>query len=123
MTGTEREAELVAAVAGDVGLPVTGLELGDLAAVLADAEVVVANNSGGVHLADAVGAPVVELFAGTETVDQYRPRSTRAEVLTRAVSCAPCRQLVCPFDHECLDIGPAEVADAAFGLLPVVAAT
>ena len=112
VTGTEREADLVATVAGDVGSPVTGVGLGDLAAVLAEAEVVVANNSGGVHLADAVGAPVVELFAGTETVDQYRPRSTRAEVLTRAVSCAPCRQLVCPFDQECLVIGPDEVVAA-----------
>lgn len=113
VTGTEREADLVATVAGDVGLPVTGLGLGDLAAMLADAEVVVANNSGGVHLADAVGAPVVELFAGTETVDQYRPRSTRAEVLTRPVSCSPCRQLVCPFDQECLAIGPDEVVAAS----------
>jgi ADP-heptose:LPS heptosyltransferase len=113
VTGTEREADLVAAVAGDAGLAVTGLGLGDLAAVMAGAEVVVANNSGGVHLADAVGAPVVELFAGTETVDQYRPRSTRAEVLTRPVSCSPCRQLVCPFDQECLAIGPGEVVAAS----------
>ena len=113
VTGTQKEAELVATVAGDTGLPVTGLGLGDLAAVLAGAEVVVANNSGGVHLADAVGAPVVELFAGTETVGQYAPRSTRAEVLTVPVSCAPCRQLVCPFGQECLAIAPAEVVDAA----------
>jgi ADP-heptose:LPS heptosyltransferase len=66
-----------------------------------------------VHLADAVGAPVVELFAGTETVGQYAPRSTRAEVLTVPVSCAPCRQLVCPFGQECLAIAPAEVVEAA----------
>jgi hypothetical protein len=44
-------------------------------------------------------------------------------VLTRPTTCAPCRQLVCPFDHECLDVAPAEVADAALGLLPVVAAS
>lgn len=114
VSGTEREAGLVAAVAGDVGVPLAGgLGLGDLAGLLAGAEVVVANNSGGVHLADAVGAPVVELFAGTETVDQYRPRSTRAEVLTRPVPCAPCRQLVCPFGQECLAIGPDEVLAAA----------
>ncbi|MFC5137485.1 glycosyltransferase family 9 protein [Actinomycetospora rhizophila] len=114
VSGTEREPELVDAVAGDVGVALAGgLGLGDLAALLAGAEVVVANNSGGVHLADAVGAPVVELFAGTETVDQYRPRSTRAEVLTRPVSCAPCRQLVCPFGQECLAIGPDEVLAAA----------
>ncbi|MDF2976970.1 MAG: putative heptosyl transferase [Actinomycetospora sp.] len=114
VTGTEKEAGLVAEVAGDVGVPLAGgLGLGDLAALLAGAEVVVANNSGGVHLADAVGAPVVELFAGTETVAQYAPRSTRAEVLTVPVSCAPCRQLVCPFGQECLAITPAEVVDAA----------
>lgn len=114
VTGTAKEADLVTAVVGEAGLPLAGgLGLGDLAALLAGAEVVVANNSGGVHLADAVGAPVVELFAGTETVDQYRPRSTRAEVLTRPVSCAPCRQLVCPFDQECLAIAPDEVLAAA----------
>ena len=49
---------------------------------------------------------------GTETVDQYRPRSTSAEVLTRPVACAPCRQLVCPFGQECLAIGPDEVVAA-----------
>jgi len=126
VTGTDRERELVAAAASGVPGVTTlagELDLAGLAALLAGAAVVVANNSGGVHLADAVGTPVVDVFAGTETVDQYRPRSVPAVVLNRPTTCAPCRQLVCPFDHECLDIGPAEVADAAFGLLPVVAAT
>ncbi|GAA4777113.1 glycosyltransferase family 9 protein [Actinomycetospora chlora] len=114
VTGTAKEGDLVEAVAGTAGVPLAGgLGLGDLAALLEGAEVVVANNSGGVHLADAVGAPIVELFAGTETVDQYRPRSTRAEVITRPVACSPCRQLVCPFDQECLAVGPEEVVAAA----------
>jgi hypothetical protein len=41
-----------------------------------------------------------------------------ATVLTRAVSCAPCRQLVCPFEQECLDIAPGVVVDAVGGLRP-----
>lgn len=122
VTGTTAEADLVAraveGVEGAVGLA-GRLDLPELAALLAGAEVVVANNSGGVHLADAVGTPVVDLFAGTETVDQYRPRSVPAEVLSRPTSCAPCRQLVCPFDQECLDVDPAEVAGAARRLLPL----
>jgi ADP-heptose:LPS heptosyltransferase len=126
VTGTDRERDLVAAAASDVPGATTlagDLDLAGLAALLAGAAVVVANNSGGVHLADAVGTPVVDVFAGTETVDQYRPRSVPAVVLTRPTTCAPCRQLICPFDHECLDVPPAEVADAALGLLPVVAAS
>ena len=115
VTGTAKEADLVAeastGVPGAVRLVGT-LDLGGLAALVAGADAVVVNNSGGAHLADAVGTPVVELFAGTEEVGQYAPRSVPAAVLTRAVSCAPCRQLVCPFDQECLDIPPGEVVAA-----------
>jgi hypothetical protein len=39
-------------------------------------------------------------------------------VLTRPVSCAPCRQLVCPFDQECLDIPPREVVAAVVQVAP-----
>ena len=122
VTGTAREADLVAAAAAGVPGATTlpgDVDLPGLAALLAGAEVVVANNSGGVHLADAVGTPVVDVFAGTETVGQYRPRSVPAAVLTRATTCAPCRQLVCPYGGECLDVDPVEVADAARRLLPL----
>ncbi len=118
VTGTAREADLVAeASAGVPGARslVGTLDLGGLAALVAGADAVVVNNSGGAHLADAVGTPVVELFAGTEEVAQYAPRSVPAAVLTRAVSCAPCRQLVCPFGQECLDVAAAEVVDAVVG--------
>ena len=121
VTGTAREAELVAEASAGVpgALPLVGtLDLGGLAALVAGADAVVVNNSGGAHLADAVGTPVVELFAGTEEVAQYAPRSVPAAVLTRAVSCAPCRQLVCPFDQECLDIAPREVVAAVVQVAP-----
>jgi ADP-heptose:LPS heptosyltransferase len=115
VTGTAKEADLVERAAAGVPDAVTmigELDLGGLAALVAGADAVVVNNSGGAHLADAVGTPVVELFAGTEEVGQYAPRTVPAEVLTRSVSCSPCRQLVCPFDQECLDIAPQRVVDA-----------
>ncbi|MEJ2867118.1 glycosyltransferase family 9 protein [Actinomycetospora sp. OC33-EN08] len=115
VTGTAKEADLVARAAAGVPDAVTlvgELDLAGLADLVAGADAVVVNNSGGAHLADAVGTPVVELFAGTEEVGQYAPRTVPAEVLTRPTSCAPCRQLVCPFDHECLDIAPERVVDA-----------
>jgi hypothetical protein len=41
--------------------------------------------------------------------------------LRRAVPCSPCRQLQClfshgPYQHECLDVPPGEVAAAALAL-------
>lgn len=117
--GTAKEQALVERAVNGVpgGLALAGvLDVPALAALLAGARVVVTNNSGGAHLADAVRAPVVVLFAGTEQVEQYQPRSTTAEVLTVPVSCAPCRQLSCPFGLPCLDLPPETVAAVALRL-------
>lgn len=112
VVGTATEGDLVDAVVA--GAPAAcglagELDLAGLAGLLERADVVVANNSGAAHLADAVGTPVVVLFAGTEEPGQYAPRSVRSATLRIPTSCAPCRQLVCPFAHECLDVAPARV--------------
>jgi ADP-heptose:LPS heptosyltransferase len=99
----------VLAAAGELDVPA-------LAAALAGARVVVCNNSGGAHLADAVGVPAVVLFAGTEQPDQFRPRAVPAAVLTVPTPCAPCRQLRCPYGLECLDLAPERVAREALRL-------
>ncbi|NHC47293.1 glycosyltransferase family 9 protein [Motilibacter sp. K478] len=120
VVGTDGERELVEQVAGAAGpgvLALAGrLSLTELAAVLQAATVAVTNNSGGMHLADAVRAPLVALFAGTEEIGQYAPRSTSATVLNRPTACTPCRAFRCPYAHECLDIAPDQVAAAALGL-------
>jgi ADP-heptose:LPS heptosyltransferase len=117
--GPPGERELVAEVAdGQPGVVALAgaLDVPGLAGLLAGAAVVVANNSGGMHLADAVGTPTVVLFAGTELVEQFRPRSVPAEVLGVPTTCSPCRQFDCPFQHECLDVPPDAVVAAALGL-------
>jgi ADP-heptose:LPS heptosyltransferase len=100
----------VVALAGALDVP-------GLAGLLAGAAVVVANNSGGMHLADAVGTPTVALFAGTELVEQFRPRSVPAAVLGVPTTCSPCRQFTCPFQHECLDVPPDAVTSAVLELV------
>jgi ADP-heptose:LPS heptosyltransferase len=116
--GTERERELVAtasAVPDAYGL-VDAVDVPGLAALLAGAAVAVTNNSGGMHLAAAVGTPVVCAFAGTELEEQYRPRDVPAVLLRRPTPCAPCRQLTCPYGQECLEVTPEEVTVAALAL-------
>jgi len=137
VAGTAREAELVEQVragadraptgpgdpssgsAATLGVGLAGaLTVPELAALLRDAAVVVTNNSGGAHLADAVRAPVVVLFAGTEREAEYRPRAGTGTLLRRPTACSPCRAFSCPYQHECLDIPPAQVAAAALRLVP-----
>jgi ADP-heptose:LPS heptosyltransferase len=125
VAGSEKEAALVAQVVTAAGhpdvTPVPPVPLPVFTALISRAAVAVTNNSGGMHLADAVRTPVAVTYGGTERPEELRPRSTPATLLRRAVPCSPCRQLQCPFSHgpyqhECLDVPPGEVAAAALAL-------
>lgn len=103
------------------GRPVWSLlgrtDVAELAAVLQRAAVVVANDSGPMHLADAVGGPLVVLFSGTDLESQWAPRRSRSRLLRRPTGCAPCHRFDCPFDLACLDIPPDEVVGHVVTLL------
>jgi ADP-heptose:LPS heptosyltransferase len=86
-----------------------------LAAVLADADVVVAPNTGAAHLAAAVGTPVVSLFAPVVPAARWAPYGVPVIVLgCQDAPCAATRARVCPAPgHPCLDlIDPADVVAA-----------
>lgn len=84
----------------------------ELAALLAQARVVVANDSGPMHLAAAVGTPVVALFGPTDP-GRTAPSGAPAAILDRYVFCSPCFLRRCPYGHECMKEITAEMALAA----------
>ncbi len=117
LTGTEDETARAEALRRAIGHPrVHGLagllDLGALGALLEDARVLIANNSGPVHLAAAVGTPVVDLYALTNP--QHTPWMVPNRVLFRDVPCKYCYRSVCPAGHHaCLaGIAPGEVVEA-----------
>lgn len=106
VTGDASERELTAAVAGTDGIDLAGrISLASLSAVYAAARVVVAPNTGPAHLAAAVGAPVVSLFAPVVPASQWSPYGDN--VIRLGDQTAPCRATrarTCPVDgHPCLD--------------------
>ena len=120
VAGTAAEAGLVEEVVRAAGtpdvraLPATGLPV--FTALVARAAVALVNNSGGLHLADAVGTPVVVTYAGTERLGDVAPRAVPAALLQVPTPCSPCRQLACPFHLECLDVAPERLVAAALRL-------
>jgi len=120
VTGTAEERPLVDEVAAGLGpnaLALAGsLNVGELAALLAVAPVVVANNSGTAHLAAAVGTPVVEAYALTNL--QHAPWGVTSRVLAHDVPCKGCRKSICPLGHgACLTrLDPALLVAAALDL-------
>lgn len=93
------------------------IDLGELAALIAGAEVLVANNTGPVHIAAAVATPVVDLYALTNP--QHTPWRVMARVLSHDVPCRYCLKSSCPEGHhDCLrKVEPEAVAAAALELI------
>lgn len=120
-TGGPEEAELVEVVREASGVPslslLGSLNLGELAALIALAPVLISNNTGPAHLAAAVGTPVVDLYALTNP--QHAPWRVPHRLLFHSVPCAPCYRSVCPEGHHaCLDlVRPREVVAAALDLV------
>lgn len=81
-------------------------DLKTLAAVLSRARAVVANDSGAMHLAAAVGARVVAVFGATnEKKTAPLPAGTDDPapiVVSSNVWCRPCMLRECPIDHRCM---------------------
>ena len=73
---------------GDV-LLVKGLSLGRVAALLAQCDVYLGNDSGLTHLAAALGIETVAVFGPTDPV-QWGPRGRNVSVVTHDVNCSPC---------------------------------
>ena len=74
--------------------------LGDLAGVLSRLALLITNDSGPMHLASALGVPVVALFGPTDW-RETAPRGPH-RLLREAVPCAPCKLRACPVDHRCM---------------------
>lgn len=124
-TGSEGERPLVEMIRGSMGAPSVSLagqlDLAELAALLEAAPLLISNNTGPVHVAAALGTPVVDLYALTNP--QHTPWATPHRVLFHDVPCRYCYKSVCPEGHNnCLrGVTPDAIVQAADELLATTA--
>lgn len=115
--GGIQEQEFLATVQAHMRTPfrggVGGLELLEMAAVLRRARVFVGNDNGPMHIAAALGTPVVALF-GPSDPEVWGPRGEGHRVIHRAGYCSPCIHPRCARgEQNCLRVITVdEVAEA-----------
>ncbi len=122
LLGGPADAPLTSRLAADLlaaGVPVRDLagrtSLRELCALLRLSRVVLTNDSGPMHVAAALGTPVVALFGSTspELTGPGMPHDPRHCVLHHPPPCAPCFRRECPIDYRCLTQLTIEEAAAA----------
>jgi len=116
--GPEERADVAAVSAMMKSSPIdlTGATtVGLLPALLSKASMLITNDSGPMHIAAAVGTPVVAIFGPTSAV-RTGPYGVGHEVLTGNVPCRPCFSRTChnTLQLECLrTVLPQQVLTAA----------
>jgi heptosyltransferase-2 len=115
--GTEGERPIVYEVLrhlGTKGVDLTGKTgLLQLAALLERCTLLVTNDTGTMHIAAAVGTPVVALFGPTPHLTTG-PWGEGHVVVGKEAPCSPCWKRICPTDHRCMeDITVEEVEEVA----------
>lgn len=104
----------------DDGINCTNLtgktSLAELIDVLRGLDVLVSNDTGTMHLAAALGVPVVALFGSTEPM-LTAPLGEKQIIIRHQVECSPCFLRECPLDFRCMDaINADEVTQAVIEL-------
>lgn len=115
--GTPSEAAVSSAIVGAMNRPAIDLTgqttIAELPAMLSRCHLFIGNDSGAMHVAAAVGLPVVGVFGPTDPLGTA-PVTPRCTVVREKPYCSPCFLRRCPTDHRCMTrIAPQEVEAAA----------
>jgi len=103
--GTPAESPVSDAIAKDLHrspIDLTGkTSIADLPGLLSQCHLFLGNDSGAMHVAAAVGLPVVAVFGPTDP-DGTAPVTPRATIVQQKPHCSPCFLRRCPIDHRCM---------------------
>ena len=115
--GTAGEAAVSSAIIAGMRQPPIDLTgkttVEDLPALLSQCHLFIGNDSGAMHVAAAVGLPVVAVFGPTDPLGTA-PVTPRCCIVQEKPYCSPCFLRRCPTDHRCMKhVTPEAVAAAA----------
>jgi heptosyltransferase-2 len=86
--------------------------IAELPGLLSQCHLFFGNDSGAMHVAAAVGLPVVAVFGPTDPVGTA-PVTPRCSIVQDKPYCSPCFLRRCPTDHRCMKRVTPEMVEAA----------
>lgn len=116
--GDEKDATFIKSKLGERCLLAPETNVRELASLISKCKVIIANDSGPMHIAAALGIPTLGIFGPTDP-QKHGPYNGNSDYVIKSdLHCIICNKLVCPYNHECmLELDANEVVNKVMKLL------
>jgi ADP-heptose:LPS heptosyltransferase len=101
--GDEKDAHQIKDALSENAVLIPETDVGNLAGLINECKLVIANDSGPMHIAAALGVPVIGIFGPTNP-ENHKPYSKKSGyIIKEDLHCIKCNLLVCRYNHECMN--------------------
>lgn len=100
--GDESDADFIKYNLNQDSLLAPKSTLPQMAALISKCSIVIANDSGPMHISAAIGIPTLGIFGPTNPKAHGPYSKNSAYVINDKLDCIICNKLICPFNHECM---------------------
>ena len=100
--GDEKDSEYIKNNLPDLSVLSPQISLQQMSALIKNCDLVLANDSGPMHISAALGVPILGIF-GPTSPKAHGPYSPNSDYVNKEdLFCLMCNKLVCPYKHECM---------------------
>jgi len=100
--GDEKDAKSISEGLNRTPLMAPKSSFGELSGLIEKCDLIIANDSGPMHVAAALRKPTLGIFGPTDP-EAHRPFAENSSyVIHSELHCIKCTKLVCPYGHECM---------------------
>ena len=106
--GDEKDSEFIKNYLPDLTVLAPQTTLQQMSGLIKKCTIVLANDSGPMHISAALGIPTLGIF-GPTSPNGHRPYASNSDYINKSdLFCIICNKLVCPYKHECMTELPVD---------------
>jgi ADP-heptose:LPS heptosyltransferase len=106
--GDESDANFIKTNLPNDSVLIPEVKIGKLSALIKNCDLVIANDSGPMHISAALGIPTLGIFGPTNP-KAHGPYSPNSDYVIKGdLHCIICNKLECAYNHECMKDLPVE---------------
>jgi len=100
--GDEMDAQIISNALPKSSLLAPKTSVGEMTALINNCSLIIANDSGPMHISAALGIPTLGLFGPTDPTKHGPYSANSSYVIKSDLHCIICNKLICPYNKECM---------------------